>query len=56
LETAKHTADLIPGDTTYVTLDIAQTGVGTAACGPALPDRDKLKTAPTTLTLRFTTA
>ena len=24
LETAKHTADLVPGDTTYVTLDIAQ--------------------------------
>jgi beta-galactosidase len=56
LETATHTPDLIPGDTTHVTLDIAQTGVGTAACGPALPDRDKLKTAPATLTLRFTTA
>jgi beta-galactosidase len=56
LENAKHTADLVPGDTTYVTLDLAQTGVGTAACGPALPDRDKLKTAPAALTLRFTTA
>ncbi|GAA3145943.1 beta-galactosidase [Kribbella aluminosa] len=54
LETAHHAAELVPGDTTYVTLDIAQTGVGTAACGPALPDRDKLKTAPATLTLRFT--
>ncbi|MEV0798014.1 glycoside hydrolase family 2 TIM barrel-domain containing protein [Kribbella sp. NPDC050281] len=54
LETAEHTADLTPGDTTYVTLDIAQTGVGTAACGPALPDRDKLETAPATLSLRFT--
>ncbi|MEU4292209.1 glycoside hydrolase family 2 TIM barrel-domain containing protein [Kribbella sp. NPDC026596] len=56
LESAKHTADLVPGDTTYVTLDLAQTGVGTAACGPALPDRDKLKTAPSHLTIRFTTA
>jgi beta-galactosidase len=56
LETANHTADLAPGDTTYVTLDIAQAGVGTAACGPALPDRDKLKTAPATLSLRFTTS
>ncbi|MFF0338558.1 glycoside hydrolase family 2 TIM barrel-domain containing protein [Kribbella sp. NPDC004875] len=56
LETAKHTADLVAGDTTYVTLDLGQTGVGTAACGPALPDRDKLKTRPTTLTLRFTPA
>jgi beta-galactosidase len=53
LENAKHTADLVAGDTTYVTLDIAQTGVGTAACGPALPDRDKLKTAPASLSLRF---
>jgi beta-galactosidase len=56
LETAKHTADLTPGDTTYVTLDIAQAGVGTAACGPTLPDRDKLKTAPATLSLRLTNA
>ena len=56
LESAHHTADLVPGDTTYVTLDIAQSGVGTAACGPALPDRDKLKTAPAQLALRFTTA
>ncbi|MGW6197080.1 glycoside hydrolase family 2 TIM barrel-domain containing protein [Kribbella sp. NPDC055110] len=53
LENATHTAFLTPGDTTHVTIDIAQTGVGTAACGPALPDRDKLKTAPATLTLRF---
>ncbi|WP_405063763.1 DUF4981 domain-containing protein [Kribbella sp. NBC_01505] len=54
LETATHTADLKPGAKTHVTLDLAQTGVGTAACGPALPDRDKLHTAPATLTLRFT--
>ncbi len=56
LETASHTADLTPGHITYVTLDIAQTGVGTAACGPKLPDRDKLKTAPASLSVRFTTA
>ncbi|TDD29131.1 DUF4981 domain-containing protein [Kribbella turkmenica] len=53
LESATHTAELTPSDTTYVTLDIAQTGVGTAACGPALPDRDKLKTAPAHLTVKF---
>ena len=56
LETASHTADLVPGETSYITLDIAQSGVGTAACGPALPDRDKLTTAPATLAVRFTTA
>ncbi|MEU4193085.1 glycoside hydrolase family 2 TIM barrel-domain containing protein [Kribbella sp. NPDC026611] len=54
LETAKHTPDLTPGGTTHVTLDLAQTGIGTAACGPAIPDRDKLKTGPATLRLRFT--
>jgi beta-galactosidase len=56
LETASHTADLTPGHITYVTLDIGQTGVGTAACGPKLPDRDKLKTAPASLSVKFTTA
>ena len=55
LENATHTAFLTPGDTTHVTIDLAQTGVGTAACGPALPDRDKLKTAPAQLSLRFST-
>ncbi|NOL45106.1 DUF4981 domain-containing protein [Kribbella sandramycini] len=54
LETATHAADLKPGDVTHVTLDIAQTGVGTAACGPALPERDQLKTAPANLSVRFT--
>ncbi|GAA1651105.1 glycoside hydrolase family 2 TIM barrel-domain containing protein [Kribbella alba] len=54
LENAKHTPDLVPGDTTYVTLDVAQAGVGSNACGPALPDRDKLHTTPASLSVRFT--
>ncbi len=50
LENATHAAALLARDTTYVTLDLAQTGVGSNSCGPALPDRDKLHTAPATLT------
>ena len=53
LEQAKHTPDLVPGDTTYVTLDLAQSGIGSNSCGPALPDNYKLHTAPASLSLRF---
>jgi beta-galactosidase len=55
LQEAKHHPDLVPGDTTYVTLDIAQAGIGSHACGPALPTHYKLPTAPASLSLRFST-
>jgi beta-galactosidase len=55
MQEAKHHPDLVPGDTTYVTLDIAQAGIGSHACGPALPTRYKLPTAPASLSLRFST-
>ena len=54
LENAKHTPDLVAGDTTYVTLDLAQAGIGSNSCGPALPDKYKLHTAPASLSVRFT--
>ena len=54
LESAKHTPDLVAGDTTYVTLDLAQAGIGSNSCGPALADQYKLKTAPAALSVRFT--
>ncbi|TDO50820.1 beta-galactosidase [Kribbella sp. VKM Ac-2527] len=53
LENAKHTIDVIPGDPTYVTLDLAQAGIGSNSCGPALPDQYKLHTAPATLSIKF---
>ncbi len=53
LENAKHTIDVIPTDTTYVTLDLAQAGIGSNSCGPALPDNYKLHTAPKTLSIKF---
>ncbi|WP_232828338.1 glycoside hydrolase family 2 TIM barrel-domain containing protein [Kribbella monticola] len=56
LENATHAPDLVAGDTTYVTLDLAQAGIGSNSCGPALPDKYKLHTAPASLSLRFTRA
>jgi beta-galactosidase len=56
LENAKHTPDLVAGDTTYVTLDLAQAGIGSNSCGPAIPDRYKLHTAPAGLSVRFTSS
>ncbi len=53
LERAAHTPDLVAGDVTYVTLDIAQAGIGSASCGPELPQRYRLKTAPARMSLRF---
>ncbi|GAA1535390.1 glycoside hydrolase family 2 TIM barrel-domain containing protein [Kribbella lupini] len=53
LENAKHTIDVKPGDTTYVTLDLAQAGIGSNSCGPALADKYKLHTAPASLSVKF---
>ncbi len=53
LENAKHTVDVKAGDTTYVTLDLAQAGIGSNSCGPALDDKYKLHTAPASLSVKF---
>ena len=53
LENATHAPDLVAGDTTYVTLDLAQAGIGSNSCGPALPDKYKLHTAPASLSVKF---
>ncbi|TWD81150.1 beta-galactosidase [Kribbella amoyensis] len=54
LENAKHTPDLVAGDTTYVTVDLGQAGIGSNSCGPALSEQYKLKTAPASLSVKFT--
>ncbi|MDX6237157.1 MAG: beta-galactosidase [Kribbellaceae bacterium] len=54
LEEAKHAPDLVARDTTYVTLDLAQAGIGSNSCGPAIPDKYKLHTGPASLSLKFT--
>ncbi|MDX6284364.1 MAG: beta-galactosidase [Kribbellaceae bacterium] len=56
LANAKHAPDLVAGDTTYVTLDLTQAGIGSNSCGPALPDRYALHTAPASLSVRFSTS
>ncbi|MBP2351471.1 hypothetical protein JOF29_002554 [Kribbella aluminosa] len=53
LENAKHTIDLTAGDTTYVTVDLAQAGIGSNACGPDLPDKYQLHTTPRSVSVKF---
>lgn len=53
LEQARHHTELVAGDTTYLTLDLAQAGVGSAACGPELAEQYQLRTTPSRLSLRF---
>ena len=36
LEAAKHTADLTPGDTVWLNLDVGQNGIGSGSCGPGV--------------------
>ena len=54
LEAARHTVDLRPGELVELTLDVAQSGLGTASCGPGVLPRYELAPGPATLTLEFT--
>ncbi|HEY3559890.1 MAG TPA: glycoside hydrolase family 2 TIM barrel-domain containing protein [Kribbella sp.] len=51
LETARHRSDLTPRDHIYLNLDLAQSGLGSASCGP--PTRYPLEIAPYTFSLTF---
>ena len=44
LSEAAHTVDLIPDDHVWLTIDVAQHAIGTAACGP-LPQEPNVLTA-----------
>ncbi len=50
---ARHTSDLVREPQVFLTLDLAQRGVGTATCGPDTLERYRLRPAPLSLTLRF---
>ncbi|WP_053205819.1 glycoside hydrolase family 2 TIM barrel-domain containing protein [Jiangella muralis] len=54
LEAARHHAELRPRDRVYVTLDLAQHGLGSASCGPAALPEYRLAVGPAefTVTLR----
>jgi beta-galactosidase len=52
----RHTTDLVRKPQVFLTLDIAQRGVGTATCGPDTLERYRLRPAPASLELRFQVA
>ncbi len=51
LEAAAHTSDLTPDGRIHLNLDAAHQGIGSAACGPALPAVHTLAAVPAVLTL-----
>jgi beta-galactosidase len=55
LEQARHTHDLVAGETLWVHLDHAVHGVGTAACGPGVLPQYRLAAAPAAFAVTFRT-
>ena len=53
LDRAAHTIDLVPRDRVYVNLDLAQTGLGSASCGPGVLPVYELYATPSTWTVRL---
>ena len=52
LENARRPTDLHPGGRVWLNLDHAQQGLGSASCGPALPERYRVPVQPTTFGIR----
>lgn len=53
LEAATHHPELTARYDTYITLDLAQAGVGSASCGPELPERYSVRPGAARLSVRF---
>jgi beta-galactosidase len=53
LEYARHPKDLADSGRVWLNLDLGQRGIGSAACGPALPDRYALEPEGRTLEILF---
>ncbi|MEU8221087.1 glycoside hydrolase family 2 TIM barrel-domain containing protein [Kribbella sp. NPDC048915] len=53
LEQARHRSDLTPRDHIYLNLDLAQTGLGSASCGPPATPTHTLPPAPYAFTVVF---
>jgi beta-galactosidase len=53
LDAARHTTDLVARDAVYVNIDVAQTGLGTASCGPGVLPRYELPAAPASWAVRL---
>jgi beta-galactosidase len=53
LDQARHPTDLRPDGRTWVNLDLAQQGIGSASCGPGVLPAYRLDPAPASLTVRL---
>jgi beta-galactosidase len=53
LEAAAHTVDLVPDDRVWLTMDVAQHALGTAACGPLPQEKYVLSARPFHLGIWF---
>ena len=56
LEAARHPRDLVDSGRVWLNLDHAQQGLGSASCGPALPERYRVAAEPTSFALAFVLA
>jgi beta-galactosidase len=54
LDAARHLTDLLPGEHVWVNVDLAQHGIGSNSCGPAVLPEHELHAAPVTVTVVFT--
>ncbi|WP_345399965.1 hypothetical protein [Nonomuraea salmonea] len=54
LRAARHPHDLTDSGRVWLNLDHGQQGVGSASCGPALPERYRLKVRPRTWSMTLT--
>jgi beta-galactosidase len=55
LTAARHTPDLVPDGRTYLHLDTAHHGIGSASCGPPLPPGHRLAARTVAYALSFST-
>ena len=46
LDAARHAADLVPRDRVWLNVDLAQHGLGSGACGPAVLPQHRLEARP----------
>lgn len=56
LAAAAHTVDLVPDDRVWLTIDVAQHALGTAACGPLPQEKNVLSARPFELGITFSPA
>ncbi|GHK01696.1 beta-galactosidase small subunit [Streptomyces sp. NPDC003753] len=55
MDAARHTSDLVPDGTLWLTLDLAHHGLGSASCGPDALPQHRLHPHSATLTVRLRT-